>query len=333
MHTIIQRGLAWLLFGLLMPTAVAAEQWTADFWQVPWQNTRPRDPAVAADGRVWFVGQTGDYVAVFDPASASFKRFDLEKGAGPHNLIVGEDGMIWYAGNQAQHIGRMDPATGTIEKLMTPTAVPDPHTLVGDGQGHIWFTAQRANHVGRVTLANRKVETWPVTTPRALPYGIVVDRQGRPWANLLGTHKLLTIDPKTLALEEILLPRESARTRRIEVSEDQAIWYVDYAGGFLGRMDPGTREVREWQTPSGEKSRPYAMALDHRGWLWVAESGPQPNRMVAFDPQRGEFVANVVLSEAGGAVRHMVFDGKTKALWFGTDTGYIGRLMVDAAAP
>ena len=36
-------------------------------WTVPWPESRPRDPAVAPDGRVWFVGQAGNYVAVLDP--------------------------------------------------------------------------------------------------------------------------------------------------------------------------------------------------------------------------------------------------------------------------
>src|SRR4051812_40318063 len=35
-------------------------------WKVPWANTRPRDPFVAADGKVWFVGQAGNYVANLD---------------------------------------------------------------------------------------------------------------------------------------------------------------------------------------------------------------------------------------------------------------------------
>src|SRR3712207_2388230 len=43
-------------------------------WTVPWEKTRPRDPYVAPDGRVWFVGQTGNYIAVLDPKSGEFKR-------------------------------------------------------------------------------------------------------------------------------------------------------------------------------------------------------------------------------------------------------------------
>jgi virginiamycin B lyase len=309
-------------------TGFAAEP-RADFWQVPWANTRPRDPAVAADGQIWFVGQAGDYVAVFDPGTARFRRFDLEAGSGPHNLIIGEDGMVWYAGNRAGYIGRLKPTDGAVERIALPKEAPDPHTLAGDGKGRIWFTAQRANAIGRLTIRDRRVDVVRVPTSGALPYGIAVDAAGRPWANLLGTDKLATLDPQSLQLEEIALPREQARTRRIAIDRQGAVWFVDYAGGFLGRLVPGSGEIREWPLPSGPGSRPYAMAIDDRSRLWIVESGPQPNRMVAFDPVAARFVAGFPLAEARGAVRHMVFDAKTRALWFGTDTGYLGRVRVD----
>jgi virginiamycin B lyase len=38
-------------------------------WNVPWEKTRPRDPAVAPDGKIFFVGQVGNYIARLDPAS------------------------------------------------------------------------------------------------------------------------------------------------------------------------------------------------------------------------------------------------------------------------
>ncbi|HEX7718260.1 MAG TPA: lyase, partial [Woeseiaceae bacterium] len=57
-------------------------------WLVPWEDSRPRDPYVADDGQVWFVGQRGHYVASLDPVSGDFNRFDLDLGTGPHNLIV-----------------------------------------------------------------------------------------------------------------------------------------------------------------------------------------------------------------------------------------------------
>ena len=81
-------------------------------WVVPWENSRPRDPYVDGSGNVWFVGQRSHYVGMLDPETGAFKRYDLDDGAGPHNLIVDAAGFVWYAGNRQQHIGRLDPRDG-----------------------------------------------------------------------------------------------------------------------------------------------------------------------------------------------------------------------------
>src|SRR5215203_5907836 len=57
-------------------------------WSTPWDKTRPRDPYADAKGRVWFVGQEGNYVAHLDPRTGEFKRYDIEPGTNPHNLVV-----------------------------------------------------------------------------------------------------------------------------------------------------------------------------------------------------------------------------------------------------
>ncbi len=301
---------------------------TIDYWKVPWENSRPRDPDVDRNGIVWFVGQTGHYVASFDPAKQQFRKLDLEPGTGPHNLIVGEDRFIWYSGNRAAHIGRLDPKGGSVEKIAMPAGVRDPHTLIGDGRGHIWFTAQGANYIGRLTLAGRKVEVVKMPVASSLPYGIVIGADGRAWANLLGTNKLATLDPKTLALELIDLPRADARTRRIGIAADGAVWYADYAAGYIGRYDPRERKFREWLPPTGSEAHPYAMAIDDRKRVWFVDTGAQPNRLMAFDPQTEKFVADVELRETRGAVRHMVFEPDARALWFGTDTNELVRVRV-----
>jgi virginiamycin B lyase len=319
------------LVAALLAGSVGAQSLPApkiDYWKVPWESSRPRDPDVDRNGVVWFVGQTGDYVASFDPANEQFKKIDLERGTGPHNVIVGEDRYVWYSGNRAAHIGRLDPKRGSIEKIALPEGVRDPHTLIGDGRGHIWFTAQGANYIGRLTLADRKVDVVKMPVANSLPYGIVLDASGRPWANLLGTNQLATLDPKTLALELIDLPRPEARTRRIALAADGAIWYVDYAASYLGRFDPRQRRFQEWLPPTGTNAHPYAMAIDDHNRVWFADSGAQPNRLMAFDPKSEKFVVDTEIKDARGAVRHMVFHKAGRALWFGTDTNDLVRVHV-----
>ena len=112
-------------------------------WKVPWEKSRPRDPYVDAQGRVWFVGQEGNYVAYLDPAKGTFKRYEIAAGTNPHNLIVDKSGRVWFSGNRNGSIGWLDAATGktTVYRMPDPTA-QDPHTMIFDRTGNMWFTAQ-----------------------------------------------------------------------------------------------------------------------------------------------------------------------------------------------
>ncbi|HEX9729164.1 MAG TPA: hypothetical protein VGA37_11725 [Gemmatimonadales bacterium] len=316
-------AVAVLAFGSVPQDPIDIEE-----WQVPWAQSRPRDPSVGPDGRVWFVGQVAHYVAAFDPASETFKRYDLDEGTGPHNLIVADDGTVWYAGNRAQHIGRLDPATGAIRKVPTPDPVRDPHTLVFNGRGDIWFTAQTSNYVGRLTLATEAVRVVAVPAPRARPYGIWLTAGGTPWVALFGTNKLATVDPLTMTLSEVALPQPDARPRRLVITPDQMVWYGDYARGYLGRYDPASGAFAEWQLPGGPSSLPYAMTLDDRGRIWIVETGVRPNRFVGFDPATETFLGITPIGSGAGSVRHMVFDRRTRAIWFGTDANTIGRARI-----
>ena len=133
-------------------TSLSANEIEIEEWVVPWENSRPRDPFVDSQGRVWFVGQRSHYVAYLDVSTGEFTKFDLTPGTGPHSLIVDKAGDVWYSGNQAAHIGRLDPETGEIAKYPMPNPdAQDPHTLVFDGNGDLWFTVQWGNFVGKRT--------------------------------------------------------------------------------------------------------------------------------------------------------------------------------------
>ncbi len=298
-------------------------------WRVPWEGTRPRDPFVDRSQQVWFVGQFGDYVARLDPTTGTFARFDLDPGTGPHNVVVDEQGLVWYTGIRSAHIGRLEPRTGHIQKVPMPDpAAHDPHTLVFDGQGRLWFTVIQGNFVGRLTPATGRVELVPVPTPKAFPYGITLDAAKRPWFTEYGVNQLGTVDPATLTVREVVLPRPETRCRRLAATSDGRIWYVDYAKGFLGRLDPTSGRITEWPVPDGDDARPYGMTVDDRDRLWFVETGPQPNRLVGFDPARETFFSITEIPSGGGAVRNMVYDRATGALWFGTDANTIGRATV-----
>ena len=304
-------------------------------WEVPYKGGRPRDPYAAGEDEVWFVGQVNGYLARLTPSSGDFFKRDLGEGAGPHNLIVDEDGIVWFAGNRNAYVGRYDPKTDKIERIEMPDEkARDPHTLTFDGdQSHIWFTAQHGNFIGRITVADRAVVLISVPTEGARPYGIKVAPDGTVWSVLLGTNKLASVDPKTLEIAEYTIPADDARPRRLEITDDGRVWYSDYTRGKLGRYDPKTDAFAEWSLPSGEESLPYGTALDKDGRVWVVETGVQPNQFIGFDTKAEEIVSVTPVPSGGGTVRHMMYDPRTDVIWFGADTGTIGKAEVSKAAP
>ena len=329
------------------PRAVAAQahhpapsgpsaQYDPKEWAVPYgARTRPRDPFADTKGRVWFVGQGGNYVAYLDQRSGEFRRYEIEPGTNPHNLVV-EKGMVWFTGNRNNRIVRLDPATGKLTTYMIPdSTVRDPHTMVFDpASGVAWFTAQQAGAVGRFDPATGKFRLWK-TGADTRPYGIVIDSKGRPWFDLFGTNRLATIDPRTFELKEFTLASESARPRRIAITSGDQIFWGDYTRGFLGHLDPTSGRMEEWALPAGRAALPYAMTADDRDVIWVAQGGMAntPATLVAFDPREKRFVARVPVGEPGpNTIRHMTFDRATRQIWFGTDQGAIGKISVPPPA-
>lgn len=326
--------LAFLVaFSGLTPSRAAAQE-TVEIreWRVPYEQSRPRDPFAVNETSVWFVGQRAGYLAHLNPETGAFRKIDLKEGSGPHNLIVGSDGIVWYAGNRTTLIGRYDPETENIEEIPMPDpAARDPHTLIFDaGEENIWFTVQGGNFIGRMNIETRKVDLIPSKTERSRPYGIKLAPDGTIWASLFGTSKLAKIDPDTLALTEIDLPRAEIRPRRLEVTADGRVWYVDYAKGRLGVYNPQTEDIKEWLMPQGEDARPYGMASDASGKVWMVATGVQPNIFTGFDPQTETFFSMTEVPSGGGTLRHMHYHEPSGAVWFGADTNYVGRAIVES---
>lgn len=326
------------LLALCCLTAVSAAQQTPASptdpreWTVPYgAETRPRDPYADAQGRVWFVGQNGNYIAYLDSRTNQFKRYEIDPGTHPHNLVV-EKGMVWFTGNRNNRIVRLDPATGKLTTYMIPdSTVRDPHTMIFDKKtGVAWFTAQNSGVVGRFDPGTGQFRLWR-SGDGTRPYGIVLDSRGQPWFDLFGTNRIGTIEPGSAVIRTYAIGTERTRPRRIAITSDDQIYWGDYSRGFVGHLNPRTGATQEWAMPAGGVSLPYGMATDDRDVIWLAQNGQTntPATLVAFDPRTKTFGAELPVGRPGpNTIRHMMFDPTTRQLWFGTDQGTIGRIVV-----
>lgn len=305
-------------------------------WTVPYPNSGPRDPSVGQDGRIWFVGQTDNYLGVFDPKTQRFERIGLPKDTRPHSVRVAPDGDPWVAGNGNGTLLRYSPS-GQLEEtfeLADKAALParDPHTLAFDGAGGLWFTLQNGNAIGHLVIDSGEMRLFKMNTAASRPYGLVSDPDGNAWAVLFAGGKLVRISRANYALSEFSLPRELARPRRIAIDDQANLWYVDYAQDYLGRFDPVAKQFKEWKLPE-QPAAPYAMAIDAQDRIWLFLTAPQPNQVLSFDPRSGRFSPPRPINSGGGAIRHAEYHRPSDSIWFGSDRNTLGQLRLSAISP
>jgi virginiamycin B lyase len=290
-------------------------------WAVPTKGAHPHDPAVGADGALWFTEQMANKIGRLDPMTGQFKEYPLKvTNSGPHGLVEDGEGNIWFTGNFAGYIGKLEPTTGEVKEYKMPVEkADDPHSLIFDAHGILWFTLQGANMLGRLDPKSGKIELKDVPTESALPYGIQMRSDGVPFFCELGTHKIGSIDPKTMAIHDYDLPKE-VRPRRLAIDAQDRVYFSDFKSGHLGRLDPKTGEVKLWDSPGGAESNPYGITITPDGLVWYSESGVKPNTMVRFDPKT-EMFAKAAIPSGGGVVRNMAAtkDGRVYIACSGVD--------------
>jgi virginiamycin B lyase len=276
-------------------------------WVAPQLGQRARDPVEAPDGAIWYVGQRANTIGRINRETEQIREWLLPARALPHSVNVDAQGRVWYMGNGNGTIGRFDPATGeSTEYPMPDPNARDPHTAEFDADGIMWFTLQQSNMIGRFDPESGDIRLVTIDRPRARPYGVKIDAQGNPWVACNGSNCIIRVDPETMALTMIELPHDDTTVRRLDIASDGTIWYVNSGRGRLGRYTPASGEIREWASPSGPNSHPYAIAVIN-DIVWYNESGMRPDLLVRFDPRSESFQSWAIPSGNfhAGIVRHM----------------------------
>src|SRR5258706_6017273 len=101
-----------LALAAALAAAFTAPAPTVIEYQIPRNGAFPHDPAVGADGIVWYTDQATSHIGRFDPATGQFSDFKTPtEQSGPHGIIVAPDGGVWFTANAKGKIGPLDPAT------------------------------------------------------------------------------------------------------------------------------------------------------------------------------------------------------------------------------
>ena len=306
------------LYPTLVPGPVNIE---IEEWLVPTLGQRSRDPVEGLDGSIWWTGMWASLVGRLDPLTGDVREDPLPPSARPHSIVPDNEGFIWYLGNSNGTVGKLNPLTGDIREY--DTGLADPHTGVFHPNGYFYFTAQRAGAVARLDPASGEVLTVN-TCPR--PYGIKVGPDGYLYVAFNGENAIGQVDPATLEVNYFAIPHEDSRIRRLDIASDGTIWYVNSSRGKIGHLEPKTGAVREWDSPSGHKSHPYAIAVID-DVVWYNESGQRPDALVRFDPETEAFQSWAIPSGIS-IIRHVWVTRDKDLLIHQSSSNRIGRVKV-----
>ena len=228
---------------------------------VPRAGNFPHDPAVGADGVVWFTDQANSYIGRLDPVTRVITDFPTPTpGSGPHGITVAPDGAVWYTAQATGLLGRLDPKSGAIEEFPLPDNARNPHTPLAHG-GMVWFTDANNNTYGRFDPGTGKADVWAVATPNSVPYGLAAAPDGSLWIAHLGANQLGRVDPRTGTADPVSAPqsRGAAQTARRGSGRYRLVYRL--CERIPGRARPRHRCGAGMAQPGGRQRR----TLRYRG--------------------------------------------------------------------
>lgn len=128
--------------------------------------------------------------------------------------------------------------------------------------------------------------------------------------------------PLSVQFEEWKVPTLGQRSRDPVEAPDGGIWWVGQWLDILGRLDPETGEMEEFELPSG--ARPHSVNIGPDGAAWY--TGNRNATMGRFDPQTGEITEYPMPDEAARDPHTAEF-AENGILWFTLQqSNMIGRL-------
>ncbi len=183
---------------------------------------------------------------------------------GPHSMAQTADGRIWITNALSSTLMSFDPASKAFKTYPIGHDVLYPHTIRADRQGVLWFTNVASNQVGRFDPKTEKMDV--LRLPSNGFFRWVSDMLMPTMLKLASwfPHKNLHLD---LSHQRWLGHNILAFPYGIDINPlDGSVWYAKLYASKIGRIDPLTLAVTEFDTPLNGPRRPR---FDQHGVLWI----------------------------------------------------------------
>jgi streptogramin lyase len=283
-------------------------------WLVGEPTTFIHDLDVAEDGLLYGTDEGHDKLYVLDPKTGAIEvirqpDIDLPRGGkfsgmqlpiglytgkhGPHSMAQTRDGRIWITNALSSTLQSFDPKTKQFKTYPVPDDALYPHTVRVDSDDVVWFTIVASNQLGRFDPKTEKMTVmrlphngfWRWVSDMLFPTLLRVSA----W---FPDHSLILefSHQRFLGYEILAFPYG------IDVNpKDGGIWYAKLYANKIGRVDPKTMEVQEFDTPLRGPRRPR---FDKDGILWIPAF--DEGALMRFDPATAKFETYKIPGVAAG---------------------------------
>ncbi len=308
-------------------------------------------------GTIWIAAAFDDKIVRFDSHTNEIQVFEVPGDSSwPFIIDVGPKGYVWFTQRAAGRIGRLDPATGTVKHYPVPTEDAGPAGMAVDQTtGAVWFTQSTADRVGVLDPDTGHVRQYIMgdesTGMVSGPGGLALDAEGGVWFAKLDD-QLGYIGPGSQTIELVDMPEQARRPAGIAVGPKGDVWALALDSSMIVRYKPAERAFVIYPLPTGatdpepdtpptaRTSRPFGLAFDGQGNLWVSEQYTgqlavldlAPPELVVLSPGPSVVLADPLLTiralDRVAGVRGVTvrLDGRPAVVRH-------GRLLLDAVAP
>ncbi|MBI4209090.1 MAG: hypothetical protein HY538_05215 [Deltaproteobacteria bacterium] len=261
------------------------------------------DLAVSKDGWIYGVDMSNDTVHALQIETGESKNWNIPRRGhprggylqaainpvgtfnayqAPHSVEVAEEGRLWVTLSLGNEIMAMNPVNGETQHWSLPRGAFYPHTIRVKGED-VWFTVALSNHLGHLDLRTNELTVMPLPTSNGEQ---VASRL------LMGPALgLASLKPYSDAHLYFGIGRLTGNGSRfmplpygIALHPDGSVWYSKVYDDRIGRFDPVTGAIQEWETPFWG---PRRLEIDRDGVIWIPSFG---NSLLArFDPKEERF--------------------------------------------
>jgi len=229
---------------------------------------------------------------------------------GIHSAVPSNDGTVWFTEFALGKLGQLDPKTGKIVEFPNP---PDEqgrrngnHTVRVDDSGRVWSSGGRA-----ISLLNPATKEWQHFDLGGT-YGNVLGHNGDEWFTSYTNSGPIGRVSKDGKLSKFQ-PPTNGWPQRLQVDENNIVWFSERTGNKIGRLDPETETFKEFNLPGPDPS-PYAIGIDRNHMIWY--SSHDQDTLNRLDPRTGE-VIEYPYPHSEISMREMFLDSKGR-MWYGS---------------